>query len=130
VVQILDDGRAIAYWFTYDLQGQRRWFFGTGTPDSENSSWRFDTLNSSAGGRFGDDFDPDQVNLDSWGTLELDLACSGGEARYSSTEAGFGSGSITLQQLTSMDGPACPDVNRAEHSAKLRANQLTSRSTP
>ncbi len=106
VVQILVDNRALVYWFSYDPEGQRRWFYGTGT--LQGGSWRFDEIYTTAGPVFGDGYNPDDFNLVPWGTLELDLSCEGGEARYTSTESGFGSGSVNIEQLTSLDGPACP----------------------
>lgn len=106
VVQILADNSALAYWFSYDAQGNRRWFFGTGTLVGD--SWKFDSMNTTAGPVFGESYNPDDLELLPWGGLELDLGCDGGEARYTSTEAGFGSGSLTVQQLTRMDGPSCP----------------------
>lgn len=106
VVQVFLDNSALVYWFTFDPEGKRRWFFGTA--DLENGSWRFEDLNTTAGPAFGDAYDPDDFELAPWGTLELELDCQGGEARYTSTENGFGSGTLNVQQLTRMDGPACP----------------------
>ncbi len=106
VVQVLADNTALVYWFSFDPEGKRRWFFGTGTVD--DGILRFENMNTTAGPGFGDRFEPDDFVLAPWGTLELDLSCEGGEARYSSTETGFGQGSLQIQQLTRMDGPNCP----------------------
>ena len=59
--------------------------------------------------RFGDAFDPNDVAELPWGSLELDLDCDGGTARYESSEPGFGQGQLTLVKLTELDGLACPD---------------------
>lgn len=105
-IAILEDNRAVAYWFTYGPDGERRWVFGTGT--LTDGSWVFPDMITTAGPRFGAAYDPADFEELRWGRLELDLSCEGGEARYESTEAGFGSGIFPLVQLTSMDGPACP----------------------
>ncbi len=52
------------------------------------------------GGIFGAKFDPNQVDLKPWGSLELDLDCKGGTANFSPTEEGFPAGSLSLTRLT------------------------------
>jgi len=63
---------------------------------------------TSSGGIFGPDFDPTTVEFTHWGTLELDLGCNSGTATYSSTEAGFGSGTLNIIRLTNIDELLCP----------------------
>ncbi|MEM1411098.1 MAG: M14 family zinc carboxypeptidase [Pseudomonadota bacterium] len=105
-LQILEDNSALVYWFSFDPAGERRWFFGAGT--LVDGTWVFPEMNTTRGPVFGEEFDPDALELQNWGRLEMDLSCDGGEARYESTESGFGSGVLSLVQLTNMDGPACP----------------------
>jgi hypothetical protein len=105
-LQILEDDSALVYWFSYDPDGNRRWFFGAG--ELQDGTWVFPDMNTTEGPVFGAGFDPEALELQSWGRLELDLSCAGGEARFESTEPGFGSGTYPLVQLTSLDGPACP----------------------
>ncbi len=107
VVEVLPDGRPLAYWFSFGPDGTRRWFFALG--EHTNGVFRFDDLLTTRGGRFGDAFDPDDVAELPWGSLELDLDCDGGTARYESSEPGFGQGQLTLVKLTELDGLACPD---------------------
>jgi hypothetical protein len=112
-VQILQDNSALVYWFSYDLEGNRRWFFGAGdlegTPRS--GTWVFPEMNTTAGPAFGAAYDPADFELRSWGRLELDLSCGGGEARFESSEPGFGSGSYSLVQLTALYQPPCPETD-------------------
>lgn len=104
-VEVLIDGQVIVYWFSYDPAGKRRWFFGLG--DIREGKLVFDDVLTSSGGIFGPGFDPSLVEYKPWGTLELNLDCEGGTATYSSTEAGFGSGTLNLERLTKIDQLAC-----------------------
>jgi len=105
-VEVLIDGQAVVYWFSYDPQGKRRWFFGLG--EIRDGKLVFDNILTSSGGIFGPDFDPLAVEFKPWGSLVLDLNCQGGSATYTSTEEGFGSGTLNLERLTNIDQLACP----------------------
>ena len=105
-VEVLEDDRVVVYWFSYDPEGKRRWFFGVG--EIREGKLVFDEMFTSSGGIFGPDFDPATVEYKSWGSLELDLTCEGGTATYSSTEEGFGSGTLNVTRLTSIDTLPCP----------------------
>jgi len=72
-LEILENDRALMYWFTYDEQGNQRWLLGTGELLTENGSTIavFPTLIATRGGRFGPDFDPDEVELDEVGTATM-----------------------------------------------------------
>ena len=105
-VEVLEDSRVVVYWFSYDPQGKRRWFFGIG--EIREGKLVFDDMYTSSGGIFGPDFDPITVEFEPWGSLELDLTCEGGTATYSSTEEGFGSGTLNLTRLTNIDTLPCP----------------------
>ena len=105
-VEILIDGRVVVYWFSFDPDGNRRWFFGLG--DIVGGNLVFDNMLTSHGGIFGPAFDPATVVFEPWGTLELDLDCNGGTATYNSTEEGFGSGTLNVVRLTTIDQLACP----------------------
>jgi len=105
-VEVLIDDRVVVYWFSYDPQGHRRWFFGLG--EIRAGKLVFDDMQSTSGGIFGPEFDPESVVFQPWGSLELDLNCDGGTATYSSTEEGFGSGTLNVVRLTNIDKLACP----------------------
>ena len=105
-IEVLIDGRVVVYWFSYDPAGQRRWFFGLG--DIIDGKLVFDDMLTSSGGLFGPDFNPETVEFKPWGRLELDLDCHQGTASYSSTEEGFGSGTLDLIRLTNIDQLNCP----------------------
>ena len=103
---MLADGRALVYWFSYDREGQRRWFFGVG--EISAGKLVFNDMRTTSGGIFGPDFDPATVQINTWGTLELELACNTGTATYASSEDGFGSGGLNLVRLTTIQGLGCP----------------------
>lgn len=105
VLEVLADGRALVYWFSYDTEGKRRWFFGLGS--MEDGKLAFPEMLTSSGARFGDAFDPGDVSRDPWGSLELDLQCSGGKAVFAPTELGFPAGELDLVRLTAIDGLEC-----------------------
>ncbi len=105
-MEVLSDGRVLVYWFSFDPAGARRWFFGVGR--IEDDVLVFDEMLTTRGARFGDAFDPADVDVQTWGSLQLDMGCNGGEATYASTEAGFGSGVLTLIRITGLAGLACP----------------------
>ena len=104
-LEVLVDGRVLLFWFTYGPDGKRRWFFNTG--EIRGTKLVFDELLSSRGGIFGEDFDPELVEFTPWGSLELEIDCQGGQARYSSAVEGFGTGNLNLQRLSFIEGLDC-----------------------
>jgi hypothetical protein len=105
-LELLVDGRALVYWFSFDTNGNRRWFFGVG--ETSNDTITFDEMLTTTGGKFGEAFDPADVDVLPWGSLELDLQCGVGNAVFMPTEQGFPAGNLDLIRLTSLDGLACP----------------------
>jgi hypothetical protein len=105
LVEVLSDGRAVVYWFSYDTEGNRRWFYDAGSV--VDGRLVFDEMKTTSGGIFGPDFDPVSVERTPWGTLELDLDCNGGTATYNSTEEGFGAGVLNVTRLTAVDRLGC-----------------------
>ncbi len=105
VLQVLADERVLVYWFSYDATGQRRWFFGTGVINGETII--FDEMYTTSGGVFGDGFDPATVDIRPWGSLELELGCTSGTARFESSENGFPAGQLDLVRLTYLEGLSC-----------------------
>lgn len=104
IVQQLSASEALVYWFSYDAAGNQAWFFGTGS--LANGVITIPELQQTQGGRFGDDFDPEDVTLSPWGSLTLTLGCDSGTAEYVSDLEGFGAGSQSLIRLTTPEGIA------------------------
>lgn len=107
VIQVLADGRALVYWFTYRPNGDQAWLIGTGTV--EESGIVVDPLYITDGGRFGASFDPGQVRLIRWGSLLLETTCETATARYLSRFERFGGGVLHLVRLTALAGTPCPE---------------------
>jgi hypothetical protein len=105
VLEVLIDQRVLVYWFSYDQQGNRRWFFGTGEIQGEKIV--FNELLTTKGGIFGPEFDPGEVELSPWGSLELELKCTEGTARFISSEQGFPAGMLELDRLSLLYGLSC-----------------------
>ena len=100
IIHLLDENRAVVLWFTFTPDGQQAWLISDGA-DIEGDMISASML-STAGGRFGADFDPNEVVLSEWGALELSLpACSRGRSDYASLIPDFGSGALAdLIKLT------------------------------
>jgi len=107
IVEVLSNGLVVVFWFSFDPEGNRRWFYDAG--EIIEGKLVFNEMLTTRGGIFGPDFDPEAVEQIPWGTLELDLDCNGGTATYSSTEEGFGSGVLNVVRLTSIDTLNCPE---------------------
>ncbi|MDZ4814574.1 MAG: M14 family zinc carboxypeptidase [Pseudomonadota bacterium] len=105
VLEMLSTGGAIVYWFSYDLQGNRRWFFGTG--ELVNSDLVFSNMLTTRGPRFGAAYNPADLMVSPWGSLTLDIDCNAGRSTYNSSVTGFGSGGLQLSRLTRIAGLDC-----------------------
>jgi hypothetical protein len=82
IIEVLEDERVVIYWFTYQQDGSQRWMLGTG--EIEDNIIRTDALMDASGGRFGADFDPDDVILKNVGSLTISfLDCSTALVNYS-----------------------------------------------
>jgi len=107
VLEVLSDQRTLVYWFGFDDQGRRRWFFGTG--ELLGDSLRFNDMLTTSGARFGAAFDPDVVELSRWGSLQLELGCDQGLASFEPSEPGFPAGTLDLTRLTRLSGLDCAE---------------------
>jgi hypothetical protein len=105
VLEVLIDSRVLVYWFSFDIEGNRRWFFGTG--EIRDGTLQFDEMFTTLGGTFGSGFDPEAVEIYPWGSLELELNCESGTARFTPEEDGFPAGILNLARLTVLDGLNC-----------------------
>jgi hypothetical protein len=104
-LEVLFNSDVLVYWFSFDPEGNRRWFFGTG--EIVGDKMIFDEMFTTRGAVFGAGFDPDDVELEPWGTLELELGCDDGVARFNPSEEGFPDGTLNVTRLTSLEGLNC-----------------------
>ncbi len=108
IIETINEDTAVIYWFTYDSMGDQAWL--TGVAQRNGNRLKADMLVTS-GASFGPEFDPADVELLSWGSLEITFAdCNAATAVYDSELVEFGSGSLLPQRLTTLDGLDCAEA--------------------
>ncbi|GAB4191230.1 MAG: hypothetical protein Tsb002_19730 [Wenzhouxiangellaceae bacterium] len=105
VIQVTATDQALVVWFTYDDQGQPMWLLGSGTISGNHL--QIAQVQVTSGGRFGDDYDPDQVERRHWGEWTLELACDQVTLDYSSVDPRFSSGQWQLARGLTLAGRDC-----------------------
>ncbi|MFU8831435.1 MAG: hypothetical protein ACNA7J_04675 [Wenzhouxiangella sp.] len=107
-IEILDAEMVLAYWFTFDAVGDPAWvvavgdYVGDGL--AEMDGW------FAKGGTFPPSFDPELVEVVSWGGLEIEFhSCTEATLRWQATVSGFGSGEMPLQRFTRQAEFTCTD---------------------
>ncbi len=107
LLEVLTPELMLVNWFSYDASGQQAWFFGLG--ELRNELIVVDDVSQPIGGNFGSDFDPNNVELIHWGSLELNLACEEGTLNYQSVFDEFGSGNQNLKRFTRIFTSQCSE---------------------
>ncbi|NBB91658.1 MAG: hypothetical protein GVY32_00635 [Gammaproteobacteria bacterium] len=105
-LQWMSRDQAALVWFSYDPDGNQYWMIGVGTRDGDQLV--FPSLQTTTGGRFGEQFDSADVEATEWGSLVIELDCGEGSASYESVLPEFGSGEFSLSRLTFIHDLACP----------------------
>lgn len=104
-VEVLPENRLLAWWFTFDAEGNQAWFGGVGTYAGDVATIPFA---KTAGGRFIPNFNPSLVTNPPWGTATIRFTgCNRGRIDYTSSLSGFGTGSMELTRLTLPAGLTC-----------------------
>jgi hypothetical protein len=99
----------LAIWFTYAPDGSsRNWIYAQGTYDPTKATTTLPAF-LSAGGKFPPHIQTSDVTSEPWGTLTFTFTdCDNGIASWNSIVPGYGSGSLPIVRLTSIDGTVCP----------------------
>jgi len=106
-LELFSDGRAIAYWYAYDAEGDNLWLFGDGRFDGDQIA--FDVFAASGDG-FPPDYDPESHDLEPWGDMTLTLeTCRTGTLSWTTTRDDFEDGTLPLQRLSPPNGQPCFD---------------------
>jgi len=105
-LQWLSRNEALIVWYTYDDEGRQQWLTGVG--GRKGDQILFPEMAVTSGARFGEAFDPGDVEQQTWGMLALELDCASGVIAWDATESGYGTGSLELERLTGLQRPACP----------------------
>jgi hypothetical protein len=105
---------AIAFWFTYPAvgePGEQAWLIAQdGVVQGDTIS--FSVVYQPVGARFGDAFNPGDVNRKVWGTMQMKfVGCNTASVTYQGLPA-YGTGTRTLTRLTVLDELDCAG-NRA-----------------
>jgi plastocyanin len=108
LIEVLDDNRFLAWWFTFTPDGQQAWFGNVGTIDPATNTGTIAALQTQ-GGRWIPNFDPANVTQPPWGTLTFSFTdCDHGRVDFDSSVTGYGTGHMDLSRLTHIGGLACP----------------------
>jgi len=106
-VQWLPDGRVLVIWYTFDNQGFPLWLISDGAM-VDGDTVTAPMVYPAHGTAFGDGFDPNEIDLQPWGTVTLHYTdCDHMDFSYDSTVDGFGSGSFDYVRLTQPAGTEC-----------------------
>ena len=70
------------------------------TETGDNVNISFNEVYIAQGARFGADFDPADVQLTVWGTVELNLGCTSGTLAFDSNDSNYGSGLYDVIPIT------------------------------
>ena len=99
----------VAIWFVYPpAGGGQNWIYAQGTFDSTKNTTTVPAI-LLTGPKFPPLYNSNDLQQTSWGTITFTFAdCNHGTASWNSTVAGYGSGSIPIQRLTSIQGTTCP----------------------
>src|SRR3982750_4640360 len=113
-LQILDNGSALALWFTYPPAGaaaQQAWIYAA-DGRIEGDRVIFDGAITTRGPRFGASFNPSELQVQPWGTMELRFSdCNTVDLTYAGPAA-WGSGSRRLTRLTAYAELECDGKKR------------------
>ena len=108
MLELLGDGRAVVYWFTYDDQGQQAWLIGVGT--IEGKTFWVDDMRLPHGTQFGDAFRAEDIVMDAWGRFGfLFDDCAMARMRYTSVDERFGEGVLQPVQLAGLAATSCDE---------------------
>jgi len=99
----------LAIWFVYPPDGGgQNWVYAQGSFDSTKNTATIPAILLS-GPKFPPLYNNADLQQTSWGTLTFTFTdCDHGTASWNSTVTGYGSGTIPIQRITSIQGTTCP----------------------
>lgn len=101
MVEVLDNGVGLAYWFTYqpDDSMHQAWMIGSG--EFEGQTLFIEEMIQPLGGAWGKDFDPDQIERIDWGSLTIEFFDEDtAHVFWQSKLKEYGSGDYPIQRLS------------------------------
>ncbi len=104
-LQVLSNGSAGAFWFTFDGNGNQVWALGTGQITGDTLVME---MRTSRGPVFGPNFDPSALQQVPFGTVTMQFDnCENGTLSWTSSDPQFGVGNMPIQRLTSSGDSRC-----------------------
>jgi len=101
ILEVLQDGRVVVQWFTYDDVGRQMWVQGVGTFDDGGYDLTVNELNTYTGTHWGRDFKPEEVTESEFGSLTIQFTgCDKATMHYDTLA--FGSGTWQIERLTTL----------------------------
>lgn len=109
-VDVISEERTIAFWYAYDLAGAPIFLL----LDGVNRGNRVEATAYSFEGMVWGEFDPATNESTTWGTVTLEFtSCASANLSWNSSVPGYGSGSMELVHLASLEGFRCSDERLA-----------------
>lgn len=106
MIEALDTGVMVVFWFTYDIYGNPLWLFGS----SSNLIWDEFSIDvyQTSGPVFGPGYDPALFSPDPWGTLYFRFtSCSTANVEYVGNTMAYGTDTYTLTKQYDLEQSEC-----------------------
>lgn len=105
MVEVLPGDQVLITWFVFDAAGNSDWIQALGPIDNGIAKL---TAYRVIGGAFPPGFDPEQTEVQYWGTISMVLDnCARGAFAWASDLLGYGRGGMALSRLTQVQGLQC-----------------------
>ncbi len=109
VLQIQSDGTATMFWFTYPPEGSpddQAWIFAPGGV-IEGDTIRFSQTYTASGPKFGEGYDPADMQLTAWGRINMKFtSCTEAQVEWDGPPD-WGSGSLNVVRASIIDEIGC-----------------------
>ncbi len=103
-IQEAINGNAVILWYSYDLEGNQKWFIGSDSEINEtddNIQFIFNqVLEVTQGTPFGPEFNPNDLQFSNWGSIEVNLQCTTGTFKYTANDSAYGAGEYSIEPIT------------------------------
>jgi hypothetical protein len=112
-IEDLGNDEVLIYWFTYSGDNaSQAWLVGTGT--LTGNELHVPELSKTSGPVFGEDYNPDDLNLETWGELTIGFdSCNSAELSYRGLD---GNANWSIDRLAGVLGTKCSaDANQYSH---------------
>jgi hypothetical protein len=94
----------LAYFYTYDDAGNQMWLIGQGPVNGDTAVL---ATQVTSGPVYGDDYNPDDVLREDWGTLTFKFTSERTGTVVRDSTMGFGTTTVDIERLTYLTGLTC-----------------------